>query len=294
MENQKSNSSLKAIIVVLAILLVGSLIFMYKMSLDKDEVKSELDKTITTKSELEAELKDKIASYDAAIAENTGLKSELEAERAKVVDLLAEVEKSKGDAASLRRFKNDYIKLKREHDALIAENNKLKEENATLTTQRDSTMTALDESKKFNDTLVNQNENLSKTVEKAQKLTILNLKTQPYKERSSGKLVQTDKARRVDKIKISFTIAANEVAPAGNRTYYVQVIDPKNNVIGEKATEVFGDYTLTYSFITNAIFENKTITVDELISGKDFAKGLYHVNIFDKGQMMANTTFNLK
>ncbi|MCW4470880.1 hypothetical protein OGH69_18070 [Flavobacterium sp. MFBS3-15] len=294
MENQKSNSSLKAIIVVLAILLVGSLTFMYKMSTDKDEVQTALEKEINTKSELEAELKEKIASYDAAIAENTGLKGELEAERAKVVDLLAQVEKSKGDVASLNKFKNDYRRLKRDYDELMAQNNKLKEENSKLTTQRDSTMTALDESKKYNDTLVNQNDNLSKTVEKAQKLQIINVHTQPYKERSSGKLIQTDKASRVDKVRITFTIAANEVAPAGNRMYYVQIIDPKNNVIGEKATETFGEYNLTYSFITNAVFENKTITVNELVSGSDFAKGLYHVNIFDKGQLVANTTFTLK
>ena len=152
----------------------------------------------------------------------------------------------------------------------------------------------MDESRRFNDTLVNQNENLSKTVEKASKLQILNLHIQPYKERSSGKLVQTDKAKRVDVVRVTFTIAANEVAQAGNKTYYVQVIDPKNNVIGEKATEVFGDYTLTYSFITNAIYENKTTVVNETISGKDFAKGLYHVNVFDKGQLVGNTTFNLR
>ncbi len=294
MENKKSNSSLKAIIIVLSILLVGSLAFMYKMSTDNKEVETKLEETVSTKAELETELKEKIASYDAAIAENTSLQGELEAERAKIVDLLAQVEKSQGDAASMKRFKDDYRKLKREYDLLIAENNKLKEENSTLTTQRDSTQNALNESKKYNDTLVDQNDNLSKTVEKAQKLAILNLQTQPYKERSSGKLIQTDKARRVDKIRITFTIAANEVAPAGNRTYYVQIIDPKNNVIGEKATETFGDFSLTYSFITNAIFENKTITVNELVSGKDFAKGLYHVNIFDKGQSVANTTFTLK
>jgi myosin heavy subunit len=295
MENKKSNSSLKAIIIVLSILLVGSLAFMYKMSTDNKEVETELEKTISTKTELETELKEKIASYDAAIADNTSIKGELEAEKAKVVDLLSQVQKSKDDnKAALKQFKEDYRRLKSTHDALIAENSTLKEENAKLTTQRDSTQNALNESKKYNDTLVNQNDNLSKTVEKAQKLAILNLQTQPYKERSSGKLIQTDKARRVDKIRITFTIAANEVAPAGNRTYYVQIIDPKNNVIGEKATETFGDFSLTYSFITNAIFENKTITVNELVSGKDFAKGLYAVNIFDKGQLVANTTFTLK
>ncbi|RDI13375.1 hypothetical protein [Flavobacterium sp. AG291] len=291
MENQKSNSSLKAIIVILAILLVGSLAYMYKMSTDSETTEKTL---LSEKEQLIHDLEEKKASYDAAIAENSSLKGDLEAERAKIEELLAEVKKSKGDAASLARYKNQYIKLKRDYDALIAENNSLKDQNATLTTQRDSTATALGESKRYNDTLVGQNEKLSRTVEKAAKLQLLNLHIQPYKERSSGKLVQTDKASRVDVIRVSFTIAANEVAQAGNKVYYVQVIDPKNNVIGEKATEAFGDQSLTYSFITNAVYENKTMEVKETISGKDFAKGLYTVNVFDKGQLVGNTTFNLR
>lgn len=291
MENQKSNSSLKAIIVILAILLVGSLAYMYKMSTDSETTEKTL---LSEKEQLIHDLEEKKASYDAAIADNSALKGDLEAERAKIESLLAEVKKSKGDAASMARYKNDYIKLKRQYDDLIAQNDALKAENATLTTQRDSTATALGESKRYNDTLVGQNEKLSKTVEKAAKLQLLNLHIQPYKEKSSGKLVQTDKASRVDVIRVSFTIAANEVAAAGNKMYYVQVIDPKNNVIGEKATEAFGDQSLTYSFITNAVYENKTMEVKETISGKDFAKGLYTVNVFDKGQLVGNTTFNLR
>lgn len=291
MENQKSNSSLKAIIVVLSILLVGSLTYMYKMSTDSEKV----EKTLTSdKEDLLAKLKKAEAEYTIAINEKSGLESDLVAEREKIQKLIAEVEKWKGDANSLARYKKDYFKLKNDMDNLIAENKRLKGENAVLTTQRDSTMNVLDESRRNIDTLMVQNENLSQTVAKAAKLQIMNLHIQPYKERSSGKLVQTDKARRVDVIRVTFTIAANEVAQAGNKMYYVQVIDPKNNVIGEKATEVFGDYSLTYSFITNAIYENKTIQVNETISGKDFAKGIYHVNVFDKGQMVANTTFNLK
>lgn len=291
MENQKSNSSLKAIIVILAILLVGSLAYMYKMSTDSETTEKTL---MSEKDKLIEDLEATKASYDAAIADNSALKGDLEAERAKIEGLLAEVKKSKGDAASLARYKNDYFKLKREHDALLAENQTLKEQNTVLTSQRDSTITVLGEAKRYNDTLVGQNEKLSKTVEKAAKLQILNLRIQPFKERSSGKLVATEKAKRVDVLKVNFTIAANEVAQAGNKMYYVQIIDPLNNVIGEKATEVFGDYTLTYSFITNAVYENKTMDINETVSGKDFAKGLYSVNVFDKGQLVANTTFNLK
>lgn len=291
MENQKSNSSLKAIIIVLSILLVGSLAYMYKMSTDGERTEKTL---VTEKESLLNDLKAAKANYDAAIAENTGLSEELVAERAKIEKLISEVEKSKGDVKALQRYKDDYRRLKRDMDNLIAENNKLKEQNGTLTTQRDSTMTALGETKRYNDTLMTQNENLSKTVEKASKVQVLNLKTQSFKERSSGKLVETEKAKRVDVLKISFTLAANEVAKAGNKTYYIQVIDSKNNVVGEKKTEVFGDYSLTYSFITNAIYEGKTMDVSETIAGKDFAKGLYTVNVFDRDQLVGNTTFTLK
>lgn len=236
MEKQKSNTSLKAIIVILAILLVGSLTFMYKMSTDSEKAEKV---HVDEKNDFIAKLKAAEAEYDTAVAENTGLRGELEAEREKIQKLIEEVEKWKGDAKSLQRFKDDYSRLKREMDKLIAENKVLKEQNAVLTTERDSTMVVLDESRRYNDTLINQNENLSKTVQKASKLTIVNLKAEPFKERSSGKLIATEKARRVDLLKISFTIAANEVAQAGNKMYYVQVIDSKNNVLGEKQTETF-------------------------------------------------------
>ncbi|MBE98964.1 MAG: hypothetical protein CMP77_03180 [Flavobacterium sp.] len=291
MEKERSNSSLKAIIVILAILLVGSLAFMYKMSTDSEKAEKQY---VSEKDQFLAELNETKAQYDAAVAENTGLKGELEEERAKIQRLIDEVEKWKGDANSLRKYKDDYSRLKREMDRLMAENKQLKAQNQQLTTERDSTMVVLDESRRYNDTLVSQNENLSKTVERASKLTILDLKADPYKERNSGKLVSTERARRVDVLKISFTIAANEVAQAGNKMYYVQVIDPKNNVLGEKQTEVFGDYTLTYSFITNAIYENKTMKVSETLSCKDFEKGTYHVNLFDKDKLVANSTFTLK
>lgn len=291
MENKKSNSSLKAIIIVLSILLVGSLVVMYNMSTNSEKTEKKL---LTEKDQLIQDLETAKANYDLAIADNSGLKEELVAERAKIEDLLAKVKQSEGDVKSLQRYKNDYRRLKRDMDVLIAENKQLKEQNGMLTSQRDSTMTALGEAKSYNDTLVSQNENLSKTVEKASRVQVLNLKTQSYKERNSGKLVATERARRVDVLKISFTLAANEVAKSGNKMYYIQVIDSKNNVVGEKKTEVFNDKSLTYSFITNAAYQNKTMEVSETIPGQDFEKGLYTVNVFDKDQMVGNTTFTLK
>ena len=229
-QSNPRNSGLKAAIVVLALLLMGSLAYVYKLNQDKSEVDSSLSKTMTEKEKFQAELEAKITEYDAAIADNTALKGELEEEQAKIVELLEKIKKSDGNVAELSKYKNEYVKLKREMDNLIAENNVLKENNTKLTKNLDSTIVVLSNAKTANDTLAAKNENLTKTVEKAQKLSVLNLTTLAVKQRSSGKQIDTDKATRADVLKISFTIAENQVAKTGDRTYYVQVIDSKNNV----------------------------------------------------------------
>lgn len=294
MENQKSNSNLKAVIAILAVLLVGSLVYIFKMTSDAKTLQTELTKTTSEKETVMKNLEELKATYDAAIAENTSMSDELIAEREKVVNLMADLKKSKGDVASLAKYKSQYIALEAKMKTLIQENEGLKKDNAKLTVQRDSTVTVLGESRKFNEVLVGQNQELSKTVEIAQKLTVSNLKTAAYKLRSSGKQIETEKARRADILKISFTIAENKVAKQGDKTYYVQVIDSKNNVLGEKKTETFGENSLTYSFATTVQYENKSVEVTQDLPGKNFEKGTYFVNVFDKGELVSKSSFSLR
>ncbi|WP_313805682.1 hypothetical protein [Flavobacterium sp.] len=291
MENQKSNSSLKAVVVVLALLLLGSLGYMYKMSTDNQTSENKL---MTDKEKLSEELQASIAKYDEAISENTSLSDELSVEREKLVQLQAELEKSKGDAAAMAKFKNDYLRLKREMDNLMKENDALKKQNVVLTSQRDSTQVVLEDTRKVRDTLVAKNDELAKTVEKGSKLSVLNLQTMAVKQRSSGKQIDTDKASRADVLKISFMIAENQIAKSGDKTYYVQVIDAKNNVLGDKKTEIFGDKSLTYSFTKVVKYENKTVKVEQDLPVKDIEGGSYFVNIFDKGELVSKTSFTLR
>lgn len=296
MENQeqKNHSNLKAIIAILAVLLVGSLAYIFKATSDAKAQQTLLTTTVTEKESVMKDLEELKTTYDAAIAENTSMSDELIAEREKVVNLMADLKKSKGDVASMAKYKSQYFALDAKMKGMMQEIEVLKKDNATLTTQRDSTVMVLGESKKYNEVLVGQNEELAKTVEIASKLSVLNLKTAAYKLRSSGKQIETDKASRADILKISFTIAENKVAKSGDKTYYVQVIDSKNNVLGEKKTETFGSNTLTYSFLTTVKFENKTVDVSQDLQGKDFEKGNYYVNVFDNGELVSKSSFSLR
>ena len=295
MENNSSeskNSGLKAAIVVLALLLLGSAGYIYKLTSDNKEIISALT---TDKATLSDELKAKIAEYDIMISDNTALKEELQAEQLKMVELLEEVEKSKGDAASMAKYKGSYLKLKGEMDNLVAENKLLKAQNVTLTSSLDSTNVVLDDAKRFNDTLLTQNESLTRTVEKAAKLAVLNLKVLAVKERSSGKQVETTKASKADKLKVSFLIAENQIAKNGSREYYIQIIDTKGNIVGEKTTIPAGNQTLTYSFISTVKYDNKSVQVNEEVAGENFAAGTYFVNVFDKNfELVSKTSFNLR
>jgi len=293
MEEQQNNSSssLKVIVAILAILLIGSLVYIYKITTDAKQVQTELTKTVSEKDLVMKDLQDLKNTYDAAIAENTSMSDELIVERDKVVSLMNDIGKSKGDAS---KYRSQYQKLESNMKVLIAENETLKKENVVLTTQRDSTVVVLGETKKNVEALTGQNEELAKVVEKGSKLTVLNTKGSAFKLKSSGKQIETDKAGRADVLRISFTIAENQIAKSGEKAYYVQVIDSKSNVLGDKQTVSFGDKSLTYSFITNVNYENTTVQVSRDLPGKDFAKGTYFVNVFDQDLLVSKTSFMLK
>lgn len=305
MEDQQSNSSLKTIIAVLAVLLVGSLIYIFQLNSEVETTQKVLTRTVSEKETITKDLEALKLTYDAAIEsagnEKSALTDELTQERDKVIALMAEVSKSKGDVS---KYKKEFLGLQKKLNQLMAENEELKVINTKVTAQRDSTAVVLTDTRKKSEAQVNElaskNDELSKAVEKGSKLTLLNLKgvaLQVKKSnlfRSKEKQVETDKASSADVLKISFTIAENLIAKAGDKSFYVQVIDGKNNVIGDRDEINVNGKTLKYSFEAKVKYDNKTTQVEQNIAGKDFAKGTYFVNVFDQSILVSSTSFELK
>ena len=294
METNKTNQVKNVIIAVLSLLLVGSIFYNFQQKNDTQLCQAESTKIISEKESVLNDLKALKVTYDQAINDKTAISDELIAERTKVENLISELQKSKVSKQSVSKYKNMYFELESKMNSLVAENEVLKKDNLALCQQRDSIKIAETEAKKANETLASTNVDLTSKVQKAAKLKVSNLKTVAFKQRNSGKLVDTEKASRADILQISFTLAENELAQAGEKSYNIQVIDSENNVIGEKKEVVFGDKTLTYSFEKKVNYENKTVEVTEDLPVKDIVKGTYFVNIFDQDQLVSKTSFALR
>ncbi len=294
-QNSSSNSSSnKIIIILLSLGLLISLYFNYSLNSQLSNSKLETKNTLTEKDVVLKDLEALKNSYNTLIDEKTALNDELIAEKNKVLELINQVKKSTNDVNIINKYKEQLKLLQNKYEILIRENESLKKLNQQLTTKVDSTTTILVESQEYSKVLAGQNEELAQTIAKGSKLSILNLKTAAYKVKSSGKEIETDKARRANILKISFTIAENAIAKSGDKQYYIQVIDSKNNVLGEKKDILFGDKTLTYSFISKINYQNKTQDITEILKGENFEKGNYFVNIFDKELLVANSIFVLE
>ncbi|HFG0566380.1 TPA: hypothetical protein ACGFUW_002158, partial [Flavobacterium psychrophilum] len=283
-------SSIKLISIGLAISLFCCLGFSYKIYHDFKITERILN---AKKNEIISELKKSKDSLELAISENSLLKTDLIIERQKVTNLLDEINNTNIDLASLIKYKTEINRLKNIVASLTKEKLQLKKNNELLKIQRDSTILVLTQSKKYNDTLVAMNEDLNRVIRKGSKISIINLKTSTLKQTKSGDLESTDKASRVNLLQITFMVVGNKITKPCEKEYYVQIIDSKNNIIGEKNTKNFGVMILNYSYYSLVKFKNESLEVTAEITLENIKKGNYFVNVFDKYNLVSKTTFAL-
>ncbi|WP_460219055.1 chromosome partitioning protein ParA [Psychroserpens sp. MEBiC05023] len=293
MENSNSKSTgLKIALGILLALFLGTGFYTSKLYNEKKENEAELTRE---KEQVMADLSTMAKQYDVAIGENEVANQNLVEARERIHGLMDSLKISQNSVNSLWRYKKKFMALQEEMDVLMQENDKLKVENELLATSLDSTTVQLAERTVFTDSLLVQNTQLAEVVENAAVLQTTGLKGFGVIERSSGKLIPTERARRSDKIRVCYTVAKNALVGAGDKELYVQVLDPKNNVLGANEQIQFEDTVLNYSLISKFNYENRNLNICEFVAPADeFEKGRYIVNVFNNKSLISTSEFTLK
>ncbi|MDA9283870.1 hypothetical protein N9P61_00020 [Flavobacteriaceae bacterium] len=294
MTTQSSNNNrAKILIGLLVVLLVSLAGYTYTLIQQNKETVLFLE---ADKAEVQKELEALVVSYNEILQENKLKDKDLIAARDRIIVLLDSVKDYKANLSIITRYKAQVRGLKNERVQLFKRADSLLVVTQRLAIEKDSTTAVLIKTIKVIDSVTTANTQLFNSLEKGALIGISNLDATAIIVRKGGKIKETKRASRADKIRVCYTIAPNTLAQAGDRVLYVQVINPDNNIIGDKSNITFGQDLLTYSKSESVFYENQALDVCAIVgtTGQDVLKGLYTINIFDAQRQIGSTTLMLK
>ncbi len=304
----KNNNTTKNIIIVaLAVGLLGTwAYFLY----DKNDSNRQLhDKTLavnnamSSRDSLRAEYGLTLERLDSLTGDNNNKANIISDRESEISKLKREISsilnKKNATDAELRRAKSLIAELNDKIASLEAENARLNGENqqlASTNTQLTQEKTVLESNLQ---TTTSQKEELAKTVDVASTFTASNIKITPFDERRGGKEKESTKAKRVDKLVVSFDVE-NRVARTGPADIYVIVTGPDGKVISNDpagpatlTTRTDGDKTYTYK--TTIEYEQGTRkTIQVPMRQDNFQTGNYKIEVYQNGFKIAEGVRSLK
>ena len=294
MTTQSSNNNRANILIGLLVVLLVSLAgYTYTLIQQNKETVLFLE---ADKAEVQKELEALVVSYNEILQDNKLKDKDLIAARDRIIVLLDSVKDYKANLSIITRYKAQVRGLKNERAQLFKRADSLLVVTQRLAIEKDSTTAVLIKTIKVVDSVTTANTQLFNSLEKGALIGISNLDATAIIVRKGGKIKETKRASRADKIRVCYTIAPNTLAQAGDRVLYVQVINPDNNIIGDKSNITFGQDLLTYSKSESVFYENQALDVCAIVgtTGQDVLKGLYTINIFDAQRQIGSTTLMLK
>ena len=293
MNTEENNDKFKIIVGILTLLLIVLAVYTVTLYNDnKDTVTILQDQ----KSDIESELQELIANYDEVIQDNGIKDKDLLEARKRIEVLLKSVKDSKANIALIRRYKSEIGKLKDERTFLFKKADSLIAVNKLIVAERDNAFLELDETIKVIDSVTEENQEMADKIILGSIVRAIDLNGAGVIVKNSGKIVDTQRSKRADKIRACFALSSNAIAEKGDRMLYIQVINPKNNLLGEKEVLEFENGTLNYSASTKVFYENEELDVCSMVAAneEDLVEGVYTINVFDGSKLIATSKMTLK
>lgn len=297
-ESPKSNRS-SIIIVILVLIIIGQWVKIYVDYRDKQNISEtltekteELDNTLVRLNEIQAELDEKIST----IAKLGGDITELEKAKAEIQKELSRTRTRNAKAvAELKDRVEGYEELlnlkDKEIERLKEVNKELFTENRSLKSKQNVLSDSINRLAKNKQELVDK-VTLASRLE-AENLTVVALNTRG-KERTAP-----FRSKQLEKLKIEFNIARNDVAPIEGKKIMVRVLDENDQVIFDvskgSGTFMLNGRETFYTAQQEILFDNTQQKLSFVYEkGSEYASGSYRVEVFTEGYLMGTASFEVK
>lgn len=297
---KNKKDSIKIILIIVIILIAGgSATKIYLDSEDKNALQAEYDATrerLSTKLDsLSIELSERITEIaklggdiDSLVAVKdsiTSQRDQLRLTRAANKRLIARLD------GKVSGYENLLVAKDKEIEALKVINSQLLEENTELKEEQNVLSRTLTEAEQ-------KQAELRQQISLAAKLRAENIKF--FNINSRGREREGDfRQRQAQKIKVTFNLAENDVAPITGHKVMIQVIDPDGNVIfdvsrGSGTFQIQGKEQY-YTSAQEIVFDNSKQDLSFVYDkGSDFAEGDHRVILWADSYEIGSVRFNVR
>ena len=225
---------------------------------------------------------------------NDSLVALLSTEQAKVQRLLEElrtvkatnareISRLKKELATLRKIMRNYVM---QIDSLNRANEALKEENKQVVKKyQQASSTAA--------TLKKEKEKLTERVTLASRLDATDISVTPVNARGKAQ----KRIKRMQQFVVNFKIAKNITAPVGEKTIYVRILKPDDDVLVKNRSNLFSfeGKEINYSMKKIIEYEGEEVAVKLYWDIEEFlSPGTYRVDIFADGNHIGKKSFTLE
>jgi uncharacterized coiled-coil DUF342 family protein len=222
------------------------------------------------------------------------LREKLATEKLRTQRLLEELRQVKSsNAAEITRLKKELKTVRAVLRSYVVQIDSLNRLNEALTTENKEVKKKYNEATRQINTLAQEKKNLNEKVTLAAQLDATNITI--VTKNKKGKA--TDKVKNVKKIAVGFTIVKNITAKTGERTLYVRIAKPDNEVLSKSASDTFTyeNRELAYSIKKYIEYTGEEQTVTVYWDVEEYLPaGTYNVYIFADGTMIGQQSFNMK
>lgn len=305
MEERSSNDNRKKsglLWVLIGLLAVTNAVTVWMYLKEKKRASSEVvikEQVIVERENVKEDLLQLQKDYSNLQTNDAVLQAEIEAKKAEIDQLLQDAEKHKGDAYVISKLKKETETLRQIMRGYVRTIDSLGTLNKTLVVEKNNVLKELDNEKGKTTNLSKEKEDLQATVQRGSILSCFNVVAKGVKFKSGGKKeVETTKASRSEKIKVSFSLGENKIAKAGEKTVYVRIVTPDGK---EMAKSYDDNYRFTFNKSSGFFAGKESLNYANMeISGVTYCEGQgplvagnYIIEVSCDGAVIGSTTLRL-
>ena len=282
------------IIIILLIVIIGGVSFFAFYQVQENKEMTEL--FAIEKEEMENEYTTYATQYDELQVQinNDSLREKLASEQLRTQRLLEELRQVKtSNAAEIMRLKKELKTVRAVLRSYVIQIDSLNKINEALTTENKEVKKKYSEATRQINTLAKEKKSLNEKVTLAAQLDATNIIVQPKNKRGKN----AKKIKDTKKIAVSFTLVKNITAQTGERTLYIRIAKPDNEVLSKNASDTFSyeNRSLAYSIKKYIEYTGEEQTVTVYWDVEEYLPaGTYNVYIFADGTMIGQQSFSMK